>query len=289
MSEAASVSNLSNTSSRSEHMAYLMNDLNLDRATAALMYRAERLQEKGQLQQALRYFERVLANHQDCQEAAVNARMIREQLADAPRLEPVQEEARDAEASPKLQTANMPLTVIRQDSEKWDVYWTESELRDAVLGEANRKLQKVGIVTPFLEIVSMDIETYTPSVHDDPWMDTRYTCRAVVRATFPPQMVVGASSHASNEQPAAAAAEALLARLAGAGAATQATAPRAAGEPDQEPSVCESGKNRTAPAGSAPSQPPEPAPPQTCAAAAAAAGESESVRSSGSRHSSVHS
>lgn len=69
-------------SSRAEQMSYLMRELGLDRASARLLYRAERLQEKGQLEQALRYFAQVLATRPDCEEAAVNSRMIREMLAE---------------------------------------------------------------------------------------------------------------------------------------------------------------------------------------------------------------
>jgi hypothetical protein len=41
-------------------MNYLTNVLGLDGGTAALLIRAERLQEKGQLRQALKYYEVVL-------------------------------------------------------------------------------------------------------------------------------------------------------------------------------------------------------------------------------------
>ena len=196
MSQAESVSSLSTASSRSQHMAYLMNDLDLDRATAALMYRAERLQEKGQLQQALNYFERVLAMRHDCEEASVNARMIREQLAEtqAPRLEPVREElfgdAGTLAVHGRLQTADIPLTVRCTDCEDLEVFFTEPMLRDVVLDQARKELSDTGIVTPFLEIISMDIERYTPNVSDDPWMNTMHTCRAVVRATLLPGAAV---------------------------------------------------------------------------------------------------
>ena len=287
MSQAESVSNLSSTSSRSEHMAYLMGDLNLDRATAALMYRAERLQEKGQLQQALKYFERVLATCH-CEEAAVNARMIREQLAEAqPRLEPVQEEAGHAGTSApgRLQTADMPVTVTCRDSEQYEVSYTEAMLRDAVLNTARRDLENAGIVTPFLEITTLNIEEYTPPFHEDPWMDTLYTCRAVVRATLLPGTTARASSHAADEPGAedvrGAVRDAFYQALLGATPGVAQHVPPA--EPDQEPSAHGSEGHQAQESRAAPS-----VPPQTCAAAAAAAG---SVRSSGSsrKSSSVHS
>jgi len=54
----------------------------LDRGTAALLFRAERLQEKGQLRQALKYYEAVLSTFPDCPEAVVNARITRDLLAE---------------------------------------------------------------------------------------------------------------------------------------------------------------------------------------------------------------
>lgn len=66
---------------RAEHMQYFM-DLGLDRDTAALLYRAERLQEKGQLRQALPYFQEVLATNPDCIEASVSVKMITKLLKD---------------------------------------------------------------------------------------------------------------------------------------------------------------------------------------------------------------
>ena len=180
-----------------------MNDVSLDRRTAAMMYRAERLQEKGQLQQALRYFDRVLGSHPTCEEAAVNARMIREQLAEeggAPRpLEPVTEDevqspagaaaGPSAHAAP-LQSTEMRVIFTRQDKEQWDCYWSDAALQDEALVEAARVLKQHGISTPFLQLVSFDVETYTPSFDEDPWMDNMYTCRGVVRVTFPPAACV---------------------------------------------------------------------------------------------------
>ncbi|CAJ1458320.1 unnamed protein product [Effrenium voratum] len=271
MSEA-SASNLSSASSRSEHMAYLMNDLSLDRATASLMYRAERLQEKGQLQQALKYFERVLAT-QHCEEAAVNARMIREQLAEVPRLESVREEAANAVAA-RLQTADMPVTFTVHDVGQHECCWTKPMLRDEVLEQAKRDLQQAGIKTPFLELVSLDIEEFTPDVHIDPWMDTQHTCRAVVRVTLLPGMAASLASNAPAAANAAfspaldvAAAAASATNLAEVLGILVAAAPEAgearAREPDCEPSVREASQ-------------------QSCAAAAA---EHASACSSGSRRS----
>jgi len=64
-------------------MNYFMNELGLDRTTAVLMQRAERLQERGQLSQALWYFQEVLLQRPNCQEAAVNIRMVNSMLDEA--------------------------------------------------------------------------------------------------------------------------------------------------------------------------------------------------------------
>jgi hypothetical protein len=55
--DADLISSISASSSRTERINYLNNVLGLDRGTAALLVRAERLQEKGQLRQALKYYE----------------------------------------------------------------------------------------------------------------------------------------------------------------------------------------------------------------------------------------
>lgn len=36
-----------------------------------------------------------------------------------------------------------------------------------------------------MTLVENRVEEYTPRVDEDPWMDTMYTCRAIVRVTFP--------------------------------------------------------------------------------------------------------
>lgn len=170
-----------------------MTDLGLDRAAAALMYRAERLQEKGQLQQALRYFERVLSTHAGCQEAAVNARMIHEQLSEQAGTMPVIREnevatpAPVAQAPMALQTAEMQISETFHDCERYEAYWSQGDMDDAMLQKAKDMLEKHGISTPFVALVSNTTEKYTPPVHEDPWMDATYTCRAVVRVTFPLQ------------------------------------------------------------------------------------------------------
>jgi len=234
MEDASSVSNLSSTSSRSEHMAYLMNDLSLDRGAAAMMYRAERLQEKGQLQQALRYFDRVLASHPTCEEAAVNARMIREQLAEegsSQRLAPVTEEEVQPPVAAATAAVALPSTTMEfifecVEKEEWDAYYSEEDLRKAALDEARRRLEEDGIRTPFVQLESFDVKTWTLPVDIDPWMDSHHTCHAVVRVSFPP---VGATPQS---RPAASG------RVTPSRPMPGATAAAAAAEPDQEPSLC---------------------------------------------------
>jgi tetratricopeptide (TPR) repeat protein len=77
---STSSAGLSSASSRTEHMAYLTESLGLDSGTAALLYRAERLQEKGQYKMALKYYQKVLQAKPDCLEAAENARITKEML-----------------------------------------------------------------------------------------------------------------------------------------------------------------------------------------------------------------
>jgi len=167
-----------------------MTDLNLDRPTAMLMYRAERLQEKGQLQQALRYFDQVLAVKPDCEEAAVNARMLREELADQrqQRLPAVNEHPASPEPSTSqaLQTADMEINFTCKDGERYEAYFDKAALDKVALQMARNMLEEHGIKTPFVTLVSNDINTWTPRVDIDPWMDNVHECRAIVRATFPP-------------------------------------------------------------------------------------------------------
>lgn len=54
VSDITEFSTSSRGSSPTEHIAYFTEELGLDAGTAALLYRAERLQEKGQLRLALK-------------------------------------------------------------------------------------------------------------------------------------------------------------------------------------------------------------------------------------------
>lgn len=218
-------------------MAYLITDLGMDRPTAMLMYRAERLQEKGQLRQALRYFGRVLEAKPDCEEARVNARMINQELAEQSqqRLPTVREQAPSSGTGPPasqtadLQTADLQFTFETCDCEKYESYWDEGRLNDAALMKARRILEDHGVSTPFVTLVSNAVESYTPHVYDDPWMNTQYTCRAVARVTFPPQH--GAVASPANRSSAAAAPSQPLGLAARLGAGAQGTSDSQRSEP----------------------------------------------------------
>uniref|UniRef100_A0A7S1MJ74 Tetratricopeptide repeat protein n=1 Tax=Alexandrium catenella TaxID=2925 RepID=A0A7S1MJ74_ALECA len=66
----------STSSCREDNIAYFMSSHGLDRDSAQLLHRGERLQEKGQLDQALLYFRRVLDRHPGCVEARTNVTLI---------------------------------------------------------------------------------------------------------------------------------------------------------------------------------------------------------------------
>jgi len=72
----ANFSQTSSTSSRADHLEYFKQQFGLDDAHAALLLRAERLQEKGQVDQALMYFQAVLRVYPGCSEARMNVDMI---------------------------------------------------------------------------------------------------------------------------------------------------------------------------------------------------------------------
>lgn len=85
-------SSVSSASSRAADIEHYKDTYNVDHDCACLLVRAERLQEKGQNDQALIYFERVLQNYPDITEARVNAQMIRDMTAAS--LQVVQESER---------------------------------------------------------------------------------------------------------------------------------------------------------------------------------------------------
>jgi len=76
-------SQLSDSSTRSENIKHFTETYGIDDATAQLLYRAEKLQEKGQLDQALVYFKEVLQSHPHVNEARMNVDMIRRMQSQA--------------------------------------------------------------------------------------------------------------------------------------------------------------------------------------------------------------
>lgn len=80
--QSDNMSALSESSSRTEHMQFLTNVMGMDTTSAAMLFRAERLQEKGQLRQALKYYESVLSKCPECAEATENIRIVKELLGD---------------------------------------------------------------------------------------------------------------------------------------------------------------------------------------------------------------
>eukprot|EP00930_Biecheleria_cincta_P007252 TRINITY_DN108447_c0_g1_i1.p1 TRINITY_DN108447_c0_g1~~TRINITY_DN108447_c0_g1_i1.p1 ORF type:complete len:196 (+),score=37.19 TRINITY_DN108447_c0_g1_i1:59-646(+) len=68
---------VSSCSSRADDIEYFRQELSLDLARAQLLRRAEKLQEKGQVQQALQYYREVLTAYPNCREAQMNVEMIK--------------------------------------------------------------------------------------------------------------------------------------------------------------------------------------------------------------------
>mmetsp|Transcript_113725 Transcript_113725/g.226341 ORF Transcript_113725/g.226341 Transcript_113725/m.226341 type:complete len:144 (+) Transcript_113725:46-477(+) len=69
-------SELSSTGSKSEDLANLQETWGLDAKHARILLRAQRLEEKGQLDLALTYFKAVLGPYPECQEAIESMDMI---------------------------------------------------------------------------------------------------------------------------------------------------------------------------------------------------------------------
>jgi hypothetical protein len=146
-------SSLTDTNSRTEqHIAYLTNQLGLDRPMAAMLHRGERLQEKGQLQQAVYYFERVLEEYPDCSEASENLRIVKTLLKDIKVAKSIQ--VIPETTSSHLQPVNVTTTEMevtwsgRVDSmidyfpyaNKWAVDEAERRLREIGYGDSLLKM-----------------------------------------------------------------------------------------------------------------------------------------------------
>ena len=143
---------LSSTSSRSEHMAYYKGELGLDHPTATMLYRGERLQEKGQLKQALQYFNKVLSNAPDCTEAAENARMVKQTLEEERATTPAL--ASISEAKPEYTTTEMQVEWHSYEDYRFDVY---PEPDGAAFAEAKYQLMETGHENSLLKLVKNEI------------------------------------------------------------------------------------------------------------------------------------
>lgn len=187
-SETSTLSRATSGTNRSAHMQYLMGDLGLDQATAALMYKAERLQEKGQSRQALRYFKNVLETKPDCMEAASNVRMLEATLRDERRLESV----------PEQTPAGGFVTEMHVD---WT--WIESVYDDSIpdfdavaLRHAHCKLAKSSHNLPLVKLLKNDV------IREICDHNTDYLSfvegRALVQVGFPPQAREASSAQAQH-------------------------------------------------------------------------------------------
>ena len=108
------------TSSRIDHMAFLRDAIGLDPVSAGMFYQAERLQEKGQLRQAVKYYERVLQNYPNCIEATTNVTIIQELLVDEDEREKTKESNKEREKEPTSLANNGIVTEM-------DIEWHGSE------------------------------------------------------------------------------------------------------------------------------------------------------------------
>lgn len=83
----------------------------------------------------------------------------------------------------------MQITKEFHDVEKYDAYWSQAEMNDAMLNVARLKLEENDIRTPFVTLVSNDIVTRPLSEDEDPRMNDMHTCRATVRAPSRPTLL----------------------------------------------------------------------------------------------------
>lgn len=148
--DRTSVSDISAGTSIAEQMTYFRDELGLNPPAAHLLYTAERLQGKGQLKQAHKYYLKVLQSNPNCTEALENDRMVTEMLEgeekknqQSSRLKEIQEE--------KTAVGNTPYTTTEMD-----VWWSGGEFEildggvyeigpdEATVSEARNQLKKTG-------------------------------------------------------------------------------------------------------------------------------------------------
>jgi tetratricopeptide (TPR) repeat protein len=151
------ISSLSHTSSRLEHIAYLTKELGLDRSTAATLYRGERLQEKGQLKQAMYYFETVLKKYPDCSEAYENLRIVKtlveEEHGKETKSMPVIPEKESPESLPMIVTEMEVTWSGLQDPKRGCI----SDANKCAVYEAEKRLREIGFGDSLLKLLSNTI------------------------------------------------------------------------------------------------------------------------------------
>ena len=180
------ISTLSETSSRTEHMGYLMTVLGMDQVSASLLYRAERLQEKGELRQALKYYERVLEKFPGCGEVTENIRMVKELLVEEDkksrqkRLAPIPEEKRERSPSQPVVT-EMDVDWYGRENFQLNFY---PDPDDCAVAAANRKLLLAGYGASLLKLIENTTLTDTCD-HETGW-ETFMSGRARFQVTLIP-------------------------------------------------------------------------------------------------------
>jgi hypothetical protein len=178
------ISSLSHTCSRAEHIAYLTNELGLDKLTAATLHRGERLQEKGQLQQAIYYFENVLKKYPECPEASVNLRIVKTLLED---------KGKEATSMPVIPEKQSPHSISMFVTDM-EVTWSGVEdpiigyipdPDECAVGAAEKRLRDIGYGNSMLKMIS-NIVTNETCDAETGWV-TYLQGKALFRVTLIPE------------------------------------------------------------------------------------------------------
>jgi hypothetical protein len=169
-----------------------VNEVGLDRSAAALFYRAERLQEKGQIKQSIKYFEVVLSRYPDCFEASENLRIVRELLEDGtetsrPRMD-ISLEKKEVKQHQQVITEMEVNWSVREDI-RLDFYAFADE---CAVHAAETKLKSIGYGRSCLKMISHKTTKQTCS--SGTVYETAIAGRAIFQVTLIPK-------HASYAQP----------------------------------------------------------------------------------------
>jgi hypothetical protein len=190
------MSTLSESSSRTEHMAFWTNVMGMDPASAALLYRAERLQEKGQVRQAIKYYESVLLKSPECTEAIGNIRILKELVT---------EEDKETIQSSKTQQHSLPTVPEKSEVRptiitEMDVSWTAvgsplfddyPDPDDCAFRAAKEKLREIDHGDSLLKL--LDNKTLTEVCNHETGGDTVLSGRARFQVTLIPDRVINAN------------------------------------------------------------------------------------------------